>query len=212
MINRTDLKMRAKQMMSGNIGMLIVCMVIVGALSGICNIIPYVGPILSICVSGPLALGSAYIYLNLTRGYGPDVNVLFSGFQRFVDTLVLTLLISIFTFLWSLLFIVPGIIKAISYSQAYYILAEHPEMSGKEALDESIAMMDGHKMEFFVLNLSFIPWILLTAITCGLAGLYAMPYMEATFANFYLAIKPPVEMNWNTNGNFTNTDNTYYQA
>lgn len=207
MIDRVELKTRAKQSMKGNMGMLIVCMIIVSALTGVCSAIPYVGMIASICITGPLTLGSAYIYLNLTRGYGPDVNVLFSGFQRFTDTLVLTLLISIFTFLWSLLFIVPGIIKAISYSQAYYILAEHPEMSAKEALDASISMMDGHKMDYFVLGLSFILWLLLCCVTCGLAILYVGPYMEATYVQFYQAIKPPVEPN--VNGNF---NNNYYQA
>ena len=207
MIDRAELKSRAKQTMSGNMGMLIVCMVIVSALTGVCSVIPYVGSIASICITGPLTLGSAYVYLNLTIGYAPDVNVLFSGFKRFTDTLVLTLLIGVFTFLWSLLLVVPGIIKAISYSQAYYILAEYPEMSGKEALDASIEMMDGHKMDYFVLMLSFIPWMLLCTVTCGIAMLYVGPYMNATFVNFYEAIKPPVVMN--TGGDYANT---YYQA
>lgn len=194
MIDRADLKARAKQAMSGNMGMLIVCMLIVTAITFVCGIIPYLGTILLWCVSGSLGLGMAYIYLNLVKGQEPDVNILFSGFQRFVDALVLTLLIGIFTFLWSLLLIVPGIIKAISYSQAYYILAEHPEMTGKEALDASVDMMDGHKMDYFVLCLSFIPWLLLVSVTCGLAILYVEPYMQATFVNFYHAIKGP-EMN-----------------
>lgn len=207
MINRAELKMRAKQMMSGNLGMLIVCFIIVAAIMGVCNMIPIVGPVLSVCAAGPLGLGSCYIYLNLTRGIEPDVNVLFAGFQRFVDALVLTLLIGVFTFLWSLLFVVPGIIKAISYSQAYYILAEHPEMSGKEALDASVDMMDGHKMDYFVLILSFIPWILLTGITFGIAALYVAPYMNATLVNFYEAFKSPVVIN--TNGQFANN---YYDG
>ncbi len=207
MIDRAELKARARQMMSGNMGMLIVCMVIVGALAGVCSAIPYIGPVWGICVLGPLSLGEAYIYLNLTRGYEPDVNVLFSGFQRFTDTLVLTILMRIFIFLWSLLLFVPGVIKAISYSQAYYILAEHPEMSGKEALDASIEMMDGHKMDYFVLLLSFIPWLLLCTITCGLAVLYVYPYMDATLVNFYQTIKQPA--GGNMNGGF---HNNYYQA
>ena len=207
MIDRAELKAQARQMMGGNMGMLIVCMVIVGALAGVCRAIPYIGPVLGICVLGPLSLGEAYIYLNLTRGYEPDVNVLFSGFQRFTDTLVLTILMRIFIFLWSLLLFVPGVIKAISYSQAYYILAEHPEMSGKEALDASIEMMDGHKMDYFVLLLSFIPWLLLCTITCGLAVLYVYPYMDATLVNFYQTIKQPA--GGNMNGGF---HNNYYQA
>lgn len=208
-MDREQLKARAKQMISGKMGMLIVCFIIVVALTGACSRIPKAGGIVSMCVIGPLTLGTAYIYLNLTRGFDPDVNILFSGFQRFVDALVLNLLISVFTFLWSLLLVVPGIIKAISYSQAYYILAEHPEMSGKEALDESIAMMDGHKMDYFELVLSFFPWLLLCGITCGLASLYVVPYMRATFVNFYEAIKSPVVLN--TNGNFTDTINDFYQ-
>lgn len=209
-MDREQLKARAKQMISGKMGMLIVCFIIVVALTGACSRIPKAGGIVSMCVIGPLTLGTAYIYLNLTRGFDPDVNILFSGFQRFVDALVLNLLISVFTFLWSLLLVVPGIIKAISYSQAYYILAEHPEMSGKEALDESIAMMDGHKMDYFELVLSFFPWLLLCGITCGLASLYVVPYMRATFVNFYEAIKSPVVLN--TNGNFTDTINDFYQG
>ncbi len=198
MIDRVDLKIHAKQMISGNMGMLIVCLVIVTALSSISCTIPIVGGVLTACVAGPLALGNAYVYLNLAVRIAPNLNILFLGFQRFVDSLVLWLLISVFTFLWSLLFVVPGIIKWISYSQAFYVLAEHPEMSGKEALDESIVIMDGHKMDYFVLMLSFIPWMLLGSITCGIALLYVIPYMNATLVNFYEAIRLPVKSNWNT--------------
>lgn len=207
---RAELKMKAKQMINRNIGMLIVCDIIVAALAVACNVVPYIGWIASACIAGPLTLGMTYIYLNLTRGFEPDVNILFSGFQRFVDALVLRLLISVFTFLWSLLFVVPGIIKAISYSQAYYILAEHPEMSAKEALDESVAIMDGNKMDYFVLILSFFPWLLLCGITCGLATLYVAPYMQATFVNFYEEIKGPVVVN--TNEYFTDTANDFYRG
>lgn len=209
-MNRAELKENARQIMNGNMGMLIVCLLIVGALTGVCSFIPFVRWIAVVCVTGPLSLGSAYIYLNLTRGFEPDVNILFSGFQRFVDALVLTLLIGVFTFLWSLLLVVPGIIKAISYSQAYYILAENPGMSAKEALDESVAMMDGHKMDYFVLMLSFIPWMLLCSVTCGLAVLYVAPYMEATRVSFYEEIKSPVYVD--TNGNFANTTDGSYQG
>jgi len=191
-MDRAALKARAKSQMSGNMGMLIVCFIIVAAIEGVAAVIPGIGMIAGVCVDGPLALGLAYIYLNLTKGQEPDVNILFSGFQRFVDSLVLTLLIMVFTFLWSLLLFVPGVIKAISYSQAYYILAEHPEMTGKEALEASMDMMDGHKMDFFVLILSFIPWFLLTTVTCGLSLLYVVPYVETTLVNFYNEIKGSV--------------------
>ena len=189
-MNRAELKTRAKQMMKGNLGMLIVCMIIVGAVEGVANaVFAPVGVAVSACVTGPLLLGTAYVYLNIARGYTPSVKVLFSGFGRFVDALVLMILRSIFIFLWSLLFVIPGIIKAISYSQAFYVLAEHPEMGGKEALDESIAIMDGHKMEYFMLGISFIPWIFLIAVTFGIASFFVVPYMETTYTCFYLKVR-----------------------
>ena len=74
---------------------------------------------------------------------------------------------------------------------AYYVLAENPQMSANEALNESKAIMDGHKMDLFVLYLSFIPWMLLGSITLGIAYIYVMPYMQLTITNFYHKIKRP---------------------
>ena len=91
--------------------------------------------------------------------------------------------------MWTLLFIVPGIIKSISYSAAPYIMAENPTISAMDALDESKRIMDGHKMDYFVLTLSFIPWMLLGVLTLGIALIYAVPYMDMTLTNFYLSIK-----------------------
>ena len=98
-------------------------------------------------------------------------------------------MIAIFTCLWSLLFIIPGIIKAISYYMAYFVLADNPELSAKEALDESKRITSGHIGDLFVLYLSFISWVLLGAITCGLALIYVVPYMQTTMANYYLELK-----------------------
>ena len=114
---------------------------------------------------------------------------LFSGFQNFGNAFLANLLMFIFIFLWSLLLIVPGIIKAISYSMTFFVLAEHPEMSGKEAIDESKKIMEGHKWEYFVLSLSFILWFLLGSITLGIAYIYVVPYMSTTITNFYHEIK-----------------------
>ena len=99
-------------------------------------------------------------------------------------------LVGLFTFLWSLLFIIPGIIKAYSYSMSLYILAENKGKPALECINESMAMTEGHKMDLFVLGLSFIGWGLLCAITFGIAGIWVAPYMEATFANAYNSLKP----------------------
>lgn len=144
----------------------------------------------SLLLTGPLMLGMAKVYLLMVReAKKPTMEDLFSGFSQFGQSLALYLLVAIFVFLWSLLLVVPGIIKAISYSQAFYILADHPEMTAKEALNESKRIMDGHKMDYFVLGLSFILWFLLGTITFGIAYIYIAPYMTATQVNFYEKIK-----------------------
>ena len=93
-----------------------------------------------------------------------------------------------------IILIIPGIILSIMYSQVYYILAENPSIGIVECLKKSRLMMCGQKWNYFVLMLSFILWGILTAITCGIAGLYVVPYYEATFTNFYLDIKNKTEL------------------
>ena len=90
---------------------------------------------------------------------------------------------------WSLLFVIPGIVKSFAYSMSYYILADNPELTAKEALNKSKEMMNGHKWDLFVLNLSFFWWYLLVGITFGIAAIYVVPYMNATIVNFYNSIK-----------------------
>ena len=88
---------------------------------------------------------------------------------------------------------IPGIIKGISYSMSMYILAENKGKPAMECINESKRMTEGHKMELFVLALSFIGWILLSAITFGIAAIWAVPFMNAAFANAYRSLKPVVE-------------------
>ncbi len=95
----------------------------------------------------------------------------------------------VYIFLWTLLLVIPGIIKAIAYSQTFYILAEDPTISSEAAINKSMAMMDGHKMDYFVLMLSFIGWALLSILTLGIGFLFLMPYIQVTSANFYLNLK-----------------------
>lgn len=95
----------------------------------------------------------------------------------------------IWVFLWSLLLVIPGIIKGISYSMMFNILAEYPDIGVRKAMNLSKEMTKGQKGNLFVMGLTFIGWILLTAITLGIAGLYAMPYMQMSFVNAYHDIK-----------------------
>uniref|UniRef100_UPI000AD4E94B DUF975 family protein n=1 Tax=Clostridium sp. NkU-1 TaxID=1095009 RepID=UPI000AD4E94B len=99
-------------------------------------------------------------------------------------------MVSLLTFLWALLLIIPGIIAAYRYSQAIFIMVEDPSKGIMQCIRESKEMMVGHKWEYFVLELSFILWQLLGLVTCGLAYIYVYPYMKVTFANYYNAVKP----------------------
>ena len=150
-----------------------------------------VGPIF---VGGALSLGLAYINLGLVRnGEKPSVAGLFTkGFAKetFWKTVGLYFFEALFVFLWSCLFVVPGIIKAYSYSMSYYILADHPEYTWSEAHKASIEMMKGKKAKLFFLELSFIGWMVLSAITFGILELWVIPYISLAIANFYNENKP----------------------
>ena len=96
----------------------------------------------------------------------------------------------LYTFLWSLLFVIPGIIKAYEYRMMPFLIAENPDMTTQEAFDKSKEMMMGNKWDAFVYDLSFLGWFILNALTCGILGLfYVNPYYYAADANLYRAIK-----------------------
>ena len=146
--------------------------------------------IISFLIFPAFKLGLSRIYLNLSKDEAPSLDKFLSGVNSFGKSLWLQIIIGFFTFLWTLLLIVPGIIKYISYSMSYYILAENPEITALEALNKSKRLMDGHKMDYFILMLSFFWWYLLAALTFGIAYIYVSPYVSAAQANFYLDIKP----------------------
>ncbi len=194
-MSRTELKEKAKSQIKGNIGILFGCALVVNLISGVLAYIPIVGYIASLVITPVMLLGITMIYLSLIDGKSPDLGDIFQGFKYFDKAFLLQLLMGLFIFLWSLLFIIPGIIKSISYSMSFYILAEDPDISALEALNESKRLMDGHKMDFFVLLLSFIGWWLLCIVTFGIAAIYAAPYISATIANFYKSLKPEINAN-----------------
>jgi len=141
--------------------------------------------LVGIIVGGAVNLGHSIFYIKLIRGEYVEFSTLFSRFQYFLKALGLNLLIGLLVFLWSLLFIIPGIIAAYRYSMAFYIMAENPEISILDALNESKLMMEGNKMNLFILNLSFIGWSLLCFLTCGIGFIFLSPYINATVASFY---------------------------
>ena len=188
-MTRAELKAKAKEQLKGKVGKIFLCLLVVFAISAVCGIIPVVGAIAAIIIGPALSIGLYLCYLDMTYGKDPEVSTVFQGFQYTGKALWLTILIAVFTFLWSLLCYIPGIVKAISYSMSYLVLAENPNMTAREALDVSKRITNGHKMDIFILGLSFIPWILLVVITCGIAAIYVAPYIELTTINLYHELK-----------------------
>ena len=149
----------------------------------------------SICVLMPLTVGAYAAFRGLLHGQTENFvhNAFGVSFNNWVHNVGAMLLTTVYVFLWTLLLIVPGIIKGISYGMTPFILAEKPELSAKEAIDLSMEMMEGHKMEFFMLWLSFIGWCLLGLLTLGIGYLWIMPYMYTATAAFYEDVKAEYE-------------------
>ncbi len=203
MIDRVEIKSMAKEQIKGNIGILFLIALIIAVISFVSSIIlgfiPVIGTAGSICISAGFSLSTIIIYLNLTFGAKPSLDYIAYGFNDLWSAVKVSFFTGLFTVLWSMLFIIPGIIKAISYSQAMYILAENKGMPALEAISKSKEMMKGHKMEYFVLGLSFLGWTYLGIFTLGIAYIWVIPYMNATYANYYNKLKG-------------NTANTYAEA
>lgn len=126
-------------------------------------------------------------YFMLSRNYRCDLGPAFSAFSsgRYLNIVKAMFLKDLFVWLWSLLFVVPGIVKSYQYRMVPYLLAENPGMDYRRALDLSRAMTQGHKWDLFVLDLSFLGWWLLGAMLCGVGTLFVLPYVQATNAEVY---------------------------
>ena len=118
-----------------------------------------------------------------------DLGVLFAGFQEYSRILTTKLLQAVYTFLWSLLLLIPGIIKHYSYAMTDYILKDESELCNNAAIERSMAMMEGNKMKLFLLDLSFIGWAILCLFTFGIGFFVLQPYMQVSHAAFYEDLK-----------------------
>ena len=189
MLDNKSIRAEARNRLSGNWGQPIGVFAIYLLITVVLQNIPFVGPIALIFIAGPLALGLAIYFLNFLKDKESNINQLFEGFKNYGGVLVTYLLYSIYILLWTLLFIIPGIIAQMKYSQVWFIMAEDSEISGNDALMKSKKMMDGFKMQYFLLALSFFGWILLAMLTCGIGLLWVIPYMQTSYAKFYEALK-----------------------
>ena len=148
----------------------------------------YGGTIYSALIGGPLSFGLAMYLLTFFRTRKSDMTLLFEGFSYFGKTFLLYILMNIKIMLWSLLFIVPGVIAAFRYSQAFYVMIDHPEYSANQCLEESKRLMMGNKGRLFYLYLTFIGWYLLAALPSGFFGALSGTTLSGVFLDLVLSI------------------------
>lgn len=141
----------------------------------------------------PMVWGYSIVFLHLQRDEKTDISQLFDGFKNFKHVLLTLALMSIYTWLWSLLLVIPGIIKSYSYAMTPYIIKDHPELTSEEAINKSMQMMKGHRWKLFCLHLSFIGWYILALLTCGIGMLWLYPYVLTAQAGFYEELKAKFE-------------------
>lgn len=182
-----ELRASAWEKKKGRWGMLALVCFLYSLIMAACAALSYVvvGAIAVLLLSGPLMLGFTMVCLAVSRRQGTGLSKLFEGFSRFGDSLVLFLLIDIFIFLWSLLLVIPGIIKMYSYSMSWFVLHDRPDLTGNEARKRSMYLMKGHKWRLFCLDFSFIGWYLLSALTLGILSFWVTPYHMTARAEFY---------------------------
>lgn len=185
-----ELRAAARESLSGNWTYPVLATLIYLAISITCNFIPYVSFLIAIFLIKPLAFGLAITMLKFFRGEKEYVveNMfsIFSDYPRILGTILLQF---VYIFLWSLLLLIPGLIKMYSYAMTYYILHDNPEIGAEEAICRSMKMMDGHKWRLFCLHLSFIGWWLLCILTLGIGTLWLAPYTQNSTAAFYEDLK-----------------------
>lgn len=143
---------------------------------------------INLLLGSVVGLGYARFNLMLLDGEQPDIGILFGYLPHWVTALCARLWQLLYVFLWTLLFVIPGIVAGYSYAMTNYILAEHPDMAPRAAISLSKEMMRGNRWRLFCLHLSFIGWTILAALTMGIGNLWLTPYKQAATAAFYRSL------------------------
>lgn len=153
----------------------------------------YIGGLLYLatwlCIAAPAIFAYANAMLSFYRGDIEDATNNMLGYvktqENYKRSLSVGALTYLYIFLWSLLLVIPGIIKSYSYAMTFFIAKENPDLTAEQAVLASMKIMDGNKMKLFLLDLSFIGWIILSMLTFGIGFIFVAPYMENAHAAFY---------------------------
>lgn len=140
-------------------------------------------------IGGVLQLGYAQFLLRQQNRGDGEFNDLFSYFDRFGDGFAQSFLRELYVILWGLLFLIPGIMASYRYAMTPFLMVEFPELTASQAIDRSKQIMDGHKMDLFLLDLSFFGWMFLAALTANIGNLWLNPYRNAAHAAFYMELR-----------------------
>lgn len=192
MHSRQEIKLQAKVGFYQNYWLSVGVVFIAYALIGLASSMTFfIGGLGGIFLFPPLIVGLSYVTLAIYRGKLPTIEDLFTqGFSNYLRNLGGILWMQLFIYLWSLLFLIPGIIKSFAYFATPYLLAEYPNLDARQALKISMRMTDGYKTEIFVMQLSFIGWFLLSGISMGIVGIfYGQPYFSLSLAGMYDTLK-----------------------
>lgn len=211
-VSRAELKVRAKATLKGRywklLGIMLLVSFVSSAVTGVVNVqnlfaeessfntaAVSIGTLVSIAVwlfvSIPFSFGLNRMYIRTAQGCRADTEELLYVYRsgKLLNVALVSFLEGLFVFLWSLLFIIPGIVKAFSYFMIDYLLSENPALSQERAFEISKQVMRGNRGKAFVLGLSFIGWYLLSLLTFGIGVIFLAPYVQMTYAHFYLELK-----------------------
>jgi uncharacterized membrane protein len=180
---------QARESLAGKWGLAVGVAAVYILISIIANSPRHLGWLISLLISGPFEFGLSTFALSISRNKKADLDQLFTGFKKFGRNFVAYLLIVVFTLLWSLLLIIPGIIAMLSMSQTFFILADDEKILASDAIKKSKKMMYGHKWQCLCLGARFIGWGLLSILTLGIGFLWLVPYIQVTMAKFYDEVK-----------------------
>lgn len=196
-MNWNEIKENAKEVAQKNIWNIWKPFLIVGILSMILGlfcrllsddetIVSLLSSILSLALL-PLEVGLVAYVLDVVRGKELDFSTITKFYNKFFVIFIMSFLVGVYTMLWALLLIIPGIICALGYSMIYYIFVDNSELTAQECMSKSKEMMEGHKMDYFLFMLSFIGWILLCAFI--IPAIWVVPYVTCAQANYYEELK-----------------------
>lgn len=193
MVSSKSLRIKAWNMLKGgnywNLFIATLIFSLVFSINSLSAYLPAGSNLIAILIGAPISVGMATVYLNSFRQIKFRFEDLFEPFKTmYFKTLVLYILKLIYIVLWTLLFIIPGIIKALAYSLSSYIINDNPDLDANDAITKSKELMNGNKWRLFKLMFSYLGWIILGLLAFGVGIFFVIPYIEAGLTAFYLDV------------------------